>query len=343
MADSPLRPAAAAGAGSPRGAAGSGLSTPLAPTNALSSQRYLAWLYSPPKQQPVLAALCQIETEVAASLRRGIEHHVAHARLQWWREECERAGQGRPAHPLTRELVRALGSGAVAPAPSSANTIGSPEARPDSSSNTIARLSGLVDTAVWDLAGATFENRKELTAYCERWGVAMFEPGAVCSANVAGSDPGLLRLRALGAAVREVELLAGLAREAQDGRLRVPLDELEQAGVDVSSLAKAPWPAALVNLLRQRHESLRATISKSVSQFAGDEQASIRGLLVWAELAWRLSWRAQRSLPNVILPRRYHALADGWHAWRAAHRASAGRLRLAHRSSGLAHGSSRLN
>ena len=272
------------------------------------SPRYLAWLYSPQEQQPVLSALCQIEAEVAASLRQGIEHHVAHARLQWWREECERTAQGRPAHPLTRELIQALGSRV--------------------SSNAIGGISGFVDTAVWDLAGATFETRKEVTAYCERWAAAMFETAAALRPRLEG-------LRVLGAAVREVELLARLAREAHVGRLRLPLDELERAGVDLSSLAKTPWPAALVNLLHERHESLRETISNGVSQFPGDEQASLRGLLVWAELAWRLSYRAQRVLPNIIRPRRYYALTDGWHAWRTAHRASAGRLRLAQGSSGL--------
>ena len=98
--------------------------------------------------------------------------------------------------------------------------------------------------------------------------------------------------------------------------------------MDVSSLAKAPWPAELVHVLRERHESLRETITNGVSQFGGDEQASIRGLLVWAELAWKQSARAQRVLPNIISPRRYHALADGWLAWRAARRAAAGKLRL---------------
>ena len=284
-------------------------------SSALSSERYLAWLYSQPEQQPVLAALCQIETEIAGSLKGGIDHHVAHARLQWWREECERTAQGRAVHPLTRELLLAFGvdGGAGAGAGAGAAAYAS-----------IAGVSGFVDTAVWDLAGATFETRKELTAYCERWATAMFET----SAAAVRSEQSPSRTRVLGAAVREVELLAGLAREAHAGRLRVPLDELERAGVDVGALAKPPWPAALETLLRERHETLRATIASGVSQFGRDEQAPIRGLLVWAALAWRLSWRAQRALPNVISPRRYHALSDGWHAWRATHRATAGKLRL---------------
>jgi 15-cis-phytoene synthase len=311
----------------------------------LSAARYLAWLYSQVSQQPVFAKLCEIESEIAGSLRPGIDHHVAHARLQWWREECERCAQGRPVHPLTRELVKVHG------------------AVPGAQPSPLAGISGFVDTAVWDLAGATFETRKELTAYCDRWAAAMFETaagqvaagemqsaedaharraiqaarmmpasgatGRVSATTVPTSIPSDgSRWRVLGAAVREIELLADLAREAHVGRLRVPLDELERAGVEVKSLAKPPWPAPLVTLMRERHEALRATIGECLGALGREQQAEFRGLLVWAALAWKQSARAQRALPNIISPRRHHALADGWVAWRAARRAAAGNLRL---------------
>ena len=341
--------------------------------HVLSASRYLAWLYSPASQQPVFAKLCEIESEIAGSLRPGIDHHVAHARLQWWREECERCAQGRPVHPLTRELVKVYG------------------AVPGGQPSPLAGISGFVDTAVWDLAGATFETRKELTAYCDRWAAAMFEtaaaqgaagaaansgagvsantatnsgagvsantatnsrtgaaasmaanarasaaasPAASRAANAAARDtsPSVSgagsRWRVLGAAVREIELLTDLAREAHVGRLRVPLDELERAGVEVRSLAKPPWPAPLMALVRDRHEALRATIGECLGALGREQQTEFRGLLVWAALAWKQSARAQRALPNIISPRRYHALADGWLAWRAARRAAAGNLRL---------------
>jgi 15-cis-phytoene synthase len=303
MSRMPESPRAAGGVDGPHGA---GPASPAGRPDALSSTRYLAWLYSPPAQQPVLGALCEIEAEVVASLRPGIDHHVAHARLQWWREEFERAAQGRPVHPLTRALVKAYAGARAANEPSP-----------------LAGISGFVDTAVWDLAGATFETRKELTAYCERWAAAMFEPAASL-AGISSAAP----WRALGAAVREIELLANLAREAHAGRLRVPLDELAGTGVDVTALAKTPWPAPLVTLLRERHEALRATIADGVRDIGRGERADFRGLLVWAALGWRLSRRAQRALPNVIRPGRYHALADGWQAWRAARRAISGNLHL---------------
>src|SRR5882762_9519414 len=73
------------------------------------SARYFALLYASAAQHPALEALFGIEREVFDSLRPGLDHHVAHSRLQWWREECERAAGGRAVHPLTRSLVSALG------------------------------------------------------------------------------------------------------------------------------------------------------------------------------------------------------------------------------------------
>jgi hypothetical protein len=77
----------------------------MSPTRESYSTRYFAQLYSPASQHVVLEALFGIEHEVSESLRPGIDHQVAHSRLQWWREECERTADGHPVHPLTRTLV----------------------------------------------------------------------------------------------------------------------------------------------------------------------------------------------------------------------------------------------
>jgi 15-cis-phytoene synthase len=312
-------PPSAADAGGPRGigtptrnaaGAAAGAPGPGEAPNTLSASRYLAWLYSPAPRQHVFALLCEIENEIAGSLRPEIDHQVAHARIQWWREECERCAEGRPVHPLTRELVKANGA---------------------MGATRLAGVTGFADIAVWDLASATFETRKELTAYCERWSAAMFETAAGPPAETGAQAP---RVLGLGAAVRELELLESLAREAYAGRLRVPLDELERAGVDAHAVAKPEWPAALGELLSQRHQALRSAIRDSISALGRDEQSRLRGLLVWTTLAWRQSLRAQRALPNTVQPRRYHALADGWQAWRAARRAAAGKLRFGGSPSG---------
>lgn len=284
--------------------------------------RFLAWLYSTPLQQPVLASLCGIEQEIGASLQPGVDHHVAHTRLEWWRAECARCAAGNPVHPLTRELRDHLQRLAPGTAANSA----------------LAGLSGLVDAAIWDLAGATFERREELIAYCRRWAAAMIVPvswgsGARDSksqrADAGDTGPdAAAALTGLGAALCELELLGRLDRDALSGRLRVPLDELAQAGVTPEALATTPWPPGLVDLLRSRHRSLRQQLAEAIASLSPQTQQGARGLLVWAALAWQASLRAERALPNPPTASIASAAAANWRAWRAARAAAAGSLGL---------------
>lgn len=287
------------------------------------SSREFARLYSPPRLRAGLGALIEIEREVRAALRPGLDHSVAHVRLTWWREECERCASGRALHPATRALLAAAG-GPVDPR-------------------------GLVATATWDLAAATFDTRAELTGYCERWASAMTETAAriAACATPDGRDGGETYAsfgRALGISVCELELLGALAADARAGRLRLPLEELEHSGLEPSALARPEWPAALCRLVSQRHRAARSALAASVEALPEREQPGLRGLIVWAALAHRASRRAERALRAAeapsdtgrplggsgALPRagRASRIADGWHAWRAALRADRGTFHL---------------
>src|SRR5579863_5556490 len=268
-----------------------------------STARALAWLYALENQRPLLGALYAIEEEVGASLKPGLDHQVAHLRLEWWRAECARTAAGAPTHPLTRAAVDHLGGRDPA---------------------LLAGLVGLADAAVWDLAAATFETRRELTGYCERWAEAIIVP----LVGLAAPDVAPAAARALGAALREGELLGRLAPEARAGRLRLPLDELAAARVDPARLAEPPWPPALASLLRARYAGLRAELAGAAAALPRAAQPALRPLLVWAVLANAAARRAQRRLPGARARRDDHALLDGWRAWRAARRAGAGQFEL---------------
>jgi phytoene synthase len=268
-----------------------------------SATRVLAWLYAPVNQRPLLGSLLAIEGEISASLRAGVDHQVAHVRLEWWRDECARCAAGRPTHPLTHAALGCFAGRDPAP---------------------LAGLGGLVDTAVWDLAAATFETRRELGAYCDRWAVAMIVPLAGLAARELDPAAG----RALGAALREGELLMRLAQEARAGRLRLPLDELAAAPADPGCLARPPWPAALAELVRARHAALRIALAAAVRALPGAAQPALRAPLVWAAIAAAESRRAERRLPQAPPEGDDHGLLGGWRAWRAARRASRGRFAL---------------
>ena len=268
------------------------------PRPELCSTRSLAWLYSSGTQRLALTSLSAIEREIGASARAGLDHAVAHARLDWWREECGRTAQGRPGHPLTRELLSVFAPIGAAP---------------------LAGLAGLVANTAWDLSGATFDTREELTAYCERWSTAVIAP----LVRLAAPDITGTHARAIGVNLQEIELLLALPADARAGRLRVPLDELERAGLAPEVLARPPWPEGLADLLRARHRELRAALGAALEAFAPPSRKALRGLIVWATLACTASRRAEKRLPQASRLRDHHAPLDGWRAWRAARWADA--------------------
>lgn len=282
-------------------------SPPPAPANL---PRYFAWLYSPPRPRAALQALLAIENEIRSCLRPGFEHNVAHVRLEWWREESERFAQGVPVHPFTRALI----------------PLTPPQAR--------RGLRGLVGITVWDLASATFETREEFTGYCQRWGSALIEPLVASAAPDHLSPERAAQLgQTVGAALREIELLAALAEEAQYGRLRIPLDELSGIAVTPELVSKAPWPPALAQLVRERLRTLSEQLSESVATLRDEEKPPLRGLLVWIALGQRLAKRAASALPAAAPRGRAQMLSDTWHAWRAARRAMKGHHRSIEESS----------
>jgi 15-cis-phytoene synthase len=265
------------------------------PQPELPAIRRLAWLYSSPRERRAIAALTALEREIAASLRPGLDHQVAHTRLAWWREECARAAQGQPRHPLTCELGALFAPMGAAP---------------------LEGLAGLVDLTLWDLSCVTFNTRRELDAYCTRWSAMLIAPLAhmALPERTAAHEP------AFGANLREIEMLLALASDARAGRLRLPLDELERAQIPPECLGRPPWPPALAALLQDRHEKLRAALGGAIASLAPEVRRPLRGLLVWATMSCLASQRAQARLPRESSPREQSAPLDGWRAWRAARR-----------------------
>ncbi|MGH8150712.1 MAG: squalene/phytoene synthase family protein [Steroidobacteraceae bacterium] len=303
---------------------------------ARGTARYWAWLYSPPRLRAVLEALLLVEDEVRAVLAAGLDHHIAHVRLEWWREECARYAHGTPAHPLMRALLEA----SQAP---SLDAVRSPGTAPDTanSSSSCVRVdptrvrpdpAGLVDIVAWDLAAAPFATRDELAGYCDRWASAVTEVAATgtlppeshvarstCAAHATDEPGDVARFgHALGRPLKEIELLGDLAADARRGRLRLPLDELERDGIEPHALACPPWPAALCRLLQRRQRSSRAALARSVAELPPSRQPALRGLLVWAAVAHHRSLRAERALPRSWEASGTSRLAEVGIGWRAA-------------------------
>jgi phytoene/squalene synthetase len=219
--------------------------------------------------------------------------------MTWWAEEAQRLRSGHALHPLTRALLAEQPAGSA----------------------TAPDVSGLVDVATWDLASATFETRKELIAYCERWARAVMQLAAAWGAPDLPAQTAQQFGQRAGVALCELEMLVNLQHAARLGRLRLPLDELPAAGMAPEALARTPWPDALCARLRERHRELRRTLGASCELLQPAQRAALRGLLVWAALILQHSRRAEAALPHSWRHTRRNGLGDALRAWRTARRA----------------------
>ena len=78
----------------------------LPPRPPAGSPPYFTLLYTPAALRLTLATLLALADEISAGAARGLEHSVAHVRLDWWRGEAERYARGEPQHPWLRALAQ---------------------------------------------------------------------------------------------------------------------------------------------------------------------------------------------------------------------------------------------
>jgi hypothetical protein len=79
--------------------------SPSSPSPAIDSPRHFALLYCPATARATLSTLLALADEISAGAGRGLDHSVAHVRLDWWRAEAERHARGEPQHPWLRALL----------------------------------------------------------------------------------------------------------------------------------------------------------------------------------------------------------------------------------------------
>ena len=206
---------------------------PLAHGIPPGSLRHFAVLYSGLRDKAPLAAVYAFEQEIADTVLTP-NHEVAHTRLQWWRAEVDRLLHNQPLHPVTRALapLRATGD--------------------------LSLLHEALVAADMDVARVTLNNTGELEAYCFRASGSLQILTAQASAGSRNLSEGERKFaRTLGAAVRQTEMLRDLRLDISQGRLHVPLEQLERAGVDPFAVRAETTAADFFSVLHAWRNEVR--------------------------------------------------------------------------------------
>jgi 15-cis-phytoene synthase len=260
------------------------------------SMRYFSLLYAPEGKRAALQALYVIDAEIRQSAQNA-NHDVAHTRLQWWRGEVDRLVNGSPQHPAMRALKDLAGAGL----------------------GVFAKLHEPLVAADMDLARLTYSNQQELRAYCSRGGGAITELIATQLVSPEPLDePTRAAANRIGIGVRESEILRDLRQDACDGRIYLPLDELERNGVELDTLRGREVTPQLREALR----SIRRAVNEDLQPPAPSQRNdALRPLFVLAALHARLLDRIAKRNYDVASERvELGPVEKPWVAWRAARR-----------------------
>jgi phytoene synthase len=256
------------------------------------SMRYFSVLYAPAEKRDALLALYVVDAEIRESAQSA-NHDVAHTRLQWWRQEIDRLVNGNPQHPATRVLS-------------------SGERRQ------FSKLHELIAAADMDLARMTYLNMRELRAYCSRSGGAIQE---LIAAQLAPGLDDAARTAAnrIGAGVRQTEILRDLRQDAYDGRVYLPLDELDRRQIEHERLRAKEIDPPLKEMLIAFRSETAAGLKEAQAAIPRELRASLRPLLVLAHLHERLLDRIARKDYDVASERiELGPFEKTFAAWRAA-------------------------
>jgi len=255
--------------------------------------RYFALLYTPAEMRDAVTALYVIDAEIRESAQSA-NHDVAHTRLQWWRQEIDRLVNDNAQHPATKIL------GGL----------------PGVDRKQFARLHELIVAADMDLARMTYLNAKELRAYSTRSGGTVQELIAIVMNPGAVADPVLKAASRMGTGIRQAEMLRDVRQDAYDGRLYLPLEDLQRVAVSIDDLRSK-------DISEKVRTALAAFRTLTLPDLAADlepaTKAYLRPVIVLAALHRRLLDRIAGRNYEVATQRiELGPIEKPWTAWRAA-------------------------
>jgi hypothetical protein len=269
-----------------------------------SIAKHFSWLYASEPAREFLELFFALEHELHSTVRPGLDHNVAHARLGWWQTEAERTAAGKPVHPLTIAIAR----------------------QRDAARLPCLDLRAFVATLAWDLAGIACPTDSQLQTYTSAWSRDWFASLAELLA------PASLQARpvaiALGSSLRELQLLALTVRDPELAGLRIPGDALARVGLNAAALAVRPMRASLYDLLAARHAAARRVVANAAAQVPAEMQPAWTPLLVWAYCEHQESRATAIELPKNGVPSTFARIGRAFGAWRAALNSRAGKFAL---------------
>jgi 15-cis-phytoene synthase len=223
------------------------------------SSFYYSFLFLPPPRRRAITALYAYCREVDDVVDEVSDPGVAQAKLDWWRAEIERLFAGQPQHPVTQALA--------------------PHVEPFGL--TRERLLQVLEGMEMDLRQSRYLDFPNLRRYCHLVAGVVGEMAAGIFG--ASDDRTYEYARQLGLALQLVNIVRDVGEDARRGRLYLPLDDLQAAGVKVSDVLNGHYVEGFETVMRTQAARARAAYRAALDALpAADRKAQRTGLIMGA-------------------------------------------------------------
>jgi phytoene synthase len=226
---------------------------------ASGSSFYYSFLFLPPARRRAITALYAYCREVDDVVDEVSDPGVAQAKLAWWRNEVEQLFAGRPTHPVTQALQPHLEAFGI----------------------TGDRMLQVIAGMQMDLQQSRYLDFANLRRYCHLVAGVVGE----MSAGIFGasSERTFEYARQLGLALQLVNILRDVGEDARRGRIYLPLDDLQAAGVKVSDVVNGRYVDGFSAVMRKQAQRAREAYRAAMAALPdADRQAQRPGLIMGA-------------------------------------------------------------
>ena len=262
---------------------------------ASGSSFYYSFLFLPPPRRRAITALYAYCREVDDVVDEVSDPAVAHTKLAWWRNEIEQLYAGQPQHPVTRALQPHLVPFGI----------------------TRERMLQVIDGMQMDLQQSRYLDFANLKRYCHLVAGVVGE----LSAGIFGASEERTYeyARQLGLALQLVNILRDVGEDARRGRVYLPIEDLQAAGVKVSDVVNGQYVDGFNRVMRQQAQRAREAYRAALNALPeADRRAQRPGLImgaIYLTLLDEIEREDFRVLHQRVALTPLRKLAIAWRTW----------------------------
>lgn len=266
--------------------------------DGMDSDAHYSLMFVPSRRREAIRALMTLSYELRRQSARTQDPAVRQQQLAWWRAELAQLAGGTPTHPAVDALSAVVAQYSLP----------------------CELFADVLDGLQMEIQSPRFPDFKTLQLYCYR--VSGTLSGLIAEVSGYQSRATLKFARELGVALRLSEIVQNLGQDIRQGRLLLPVEELQQFGVTARELMACDENARVASLIEFNLARAESRLENALAMLPDEDRRSQRfgrtlarlHLATLAEIRQDGGRVLSRKLSLTPLRKWWIAARTGWQA-----------------------------